>query len=147
MTKCKDRSDSRGQRRRAISLVVSACVLGACAAEPTTVSSDDPEDVRATTSDSTAAVSGEGAAPLLDGEIGPRVGCTHIRFCTEPGTPNWIICDTNDKACSSNARYNECRSDALAVCGRLTPMIFDPAIPCPITGVCSSGELGFIGFP
>jgi hypothetical protein len=31
----------------------------------------------------------------------------------------------------------------------LTPMVFDPPIPCPISGVCSAsqGELGSIGFP
>jgi hypothetical protein len=89
-------------------------------------------------------------SPLAPGnEVGEKAGCTHIRFCSTPGfaEPHVITCDTNDQVCSSNTRFNECRSDAQAVCGRLTPMVFDPPIPCPISGVCSSGSLGSIGFP
>jgi hypothetical protein len=74
--------------------------------------------------------------PTDDENTLEKAGCTHIRFCTAPGTANTIICDTDDKACSNDARFNECLSDARAVCGRTTPMSFDPPIPCPITGIC-----------
>lgn len=74
--------------------------------------------------------------PTDDENVFEKSGCTHIRFCTAPGTANTIICDTDDKPCSNDARFNECLSDARFVCGRTTPMVFDPPIPCPITGIC-----------
>ena len=86
-----------------------------------------------------------------DHAVEDKAGCTHIRFCSTPGLgePHVITCDTNDKSCSSTARFNECRSDAQAVCGAITPMLFDPPIPCPISGVCNAGDppLSNIGFP
>lgn len=79
----------------------------------------------------------EGAEPVLAPEaVGDKAGCTHIRFCSTPGRGNTITCDTNDSPCSNGARYNECDSDARAVCGRINPMLYDPPIPCPIPGVC-----------
>lgn len=74
--------------------------------------------------------------PTDDENVFDKAGCTHIRFCTAPGTANTIICDTNDKPCSNDARWNECFSDARFVCGRADVIQFDPPIPCPITGVC-----------
>ena len=135
-----DKSERRLASRRwqAALGVIPAWWLCACATpatEPPAIDQEDP------------AIS-EHSAPLLHGEIEPKAGCTHIRFCTTPGTPNWITCDTNDQSCTSTARFNECRSDASFVCGRLTPMIFDPPIPCPISGISPcEGELGSIGFP
>ncbi|HSR95509.1 MAG TPA: hypothetical protein VLM79_00510 [Kofleriaceae bacterium] len=77
--------------------------------------------------------SGVLAPPMTD----EKAGCTHIRFCNLNGD---IVCDTNDKPCSNDARWNECFSDARFVCGRTAPdtrpMDFDPGIPCPITGIC-----------
>lgn len=77
-----------------------------------------------------------------------KVGCVHIRFCrTTFVTTNDVLCDTNDivsSTCTSNRRFSECGGDATAVCGRNRPMGFDPAIPCPISGVptsvCGAGE-------
>ena len=65
-----------------------------------------------------------------------KAGCTHIQYCTTPGTSNTVTCITNDQVCSNAARWNECHADAQAVCGRTIPMRFNPPIPCPIPGVC-----------
>ena len=77
---------------------------------------------------------GEPAASLPEGAPGDeesalveKAGCTHIRFCNASG-PQEVICDTNDRPCSREARFNECISDADFVCGNWTRMDFDPPI-------------------
>jgi hypothetical protein len=77
----------------------------------------------------------EPSAPLPEGTPGDeledglieKAGCTHIRFCNAAGAQE-VICDTNDRPCSREARLSECFSDADAVCGNWTRMDFDPPI-------------------
>jgi hypothetical protein len=68
-----------------------------------------------------------------------KAGCTHIRFCDQPNSPNVIVCDTNDStsgACSDPAtRCFECCDDARTVCGTANPITFDPGFP----GTCHCG--------
>jgi hypothetical protein len=119
-----------------VSGVALALSMGACAGSP------DAKDVSIETDQNGAVVRISdpdhimAPLPTDDENTFEKAGCTHIRFCTTPGTANTITCDTNDKACSNDARFNECMSDARFVCGRTSPMAFDPPIPCPITGVC-----------
>jgi hypothetical protein len=74
--------------------------------------------------------------PTNDENVFDKSGCTHIQWCSLPGTNGLIVCATNDKPCSNDARWNECFSDARFVCGRTDQIEFSPPIPCPITGVC-----------
>jgi hypothetical protein len=137
-----DRNSSRGQWHIVAGLAL-ALLAGACATEGT--------DPPATGDSFTAQINDNGvikeipnispSAASPEAILDEKAGCVHIRFCTTPGTTNTITCDTNDRVCSSDARFNECLGDAQSVCGRQLPMAFDPGIPCPITGLCSSGTL------
>jgi hypothetical protein len=136
--KC-DIAAGRGRWRTVLS-VIPILLLAACAADSGDESPGDPQRFTAQVSDhgvvSEISDLAHVVAPSQD-----KAGCTHIRFCTTPGTTNTITCDTDDKGCTSDQRFNECISDANFVCGRHLPMAFDPGIPCPVTGVCSSGTL------
>jgi len=118
-------------------LMLSILCAGACLAkDPDSMVSDQLENFTVETSDdgairqisklqNTSSVSPEGAPGdvLID-----KAGCTHIRFCNAPG-PDEVICDTDDNlSCSRSQRFNECVSDANAVCGNWTNMRFDPPI-------------------
>jgi hypothetical protein len=67
----------------------------------------------------------EGAPAPADAD---KSGCTHIQYCNAPG-PDEVICITNDKSCTRQARLNECFSDADYVCGSDWNMMrFSPPI-------------------
>jgi hypothetical protein len=149
-------SQGRSSLSRMMLGVIPALLLGACT-ESGTPSSEEMVTVTARTINNQTGATQEHTATLsrsawegmmgLDSEA-DKVGCVHIRFCrTTFVTSNDVLCDTNDiisSTCTSNRRFSECNGDAQAVCGRTRPMGFDPAIPCPISGVptvvCGSGE-------
>lgn len=114
--------------------VLSGLLLGSCAEN-----SGKPES-EGTSKDVFAASDGtltERAAAEV--ESSDKAGCTHIRWCDEPNSPNVIVCDTNDSttgSCSDPAtRCFECCSDARFVCGTANPITFDPPFP----GTCTCG--------
>lgn len=68
----------------------------------------------------------------IPSQVSPRTsGCTHIQFCDAPGADQ-VVCITNDStraACTRDARFNECISDANFVCGTdWTSITFKPPI-------------------
>jgi len=121
-----------------VAATLSVLLLGACAKDadrhdPGTSSQDVFTAPDGTVTQSTVQES------ALEDESSEKAGCTHIRFCDQPNSPNVIVCDTNDStsgSCSDPAtRCFECCSDARAVCGTANPITFDPGFP----GTCSCG--------
>lgn len=142
-------------------VAIPVLVLGACADEAS--APEDPEDQVMVTariidnqSGEVRETTGKVSLSVLEATndtATAKAGCVHIRFCTATffdgvfNRPNTVVCDTNDVvggSCTSSVRFSECNGDARAVCGKTRPMGFDPAIPCPISGVstsiCGSGE-------
>ena len=126
-------------------MAILAASLVACAAESDPeisapegiqlIPSDEGNAVQAAFVDEDSTVS---SATAIDTE-GPKddpieinAGCTHIRFCSNPSGNQFpagvVICDTNDKPCTRQQRFDECFSDADFVCGNWTAMYFDPPI-------------------
>jgi hypothetical protein len=129
---------SKVGRYHLAAVVALAALWGACATDrstqdPVAEIDDNGRLVQISMPEGLAEPSPDSAAE--DASI-EKAGCVHIQYCAKPGTSNLIVCDTNDRVCSSDARYQECKADARAVCGRTLPMEFAPGIPCPITGVC-----------
>jgi hypothetical protein len=153
--------NSAGSWRRQMWLgVIPALLLGACSEDPSTLRPDKPATFTATLKN---VLTGEiheltGTDPIdpsvledeIDGSTDEKAGCVHIRFCSATffdgiaNRTNTVVCDTNDQACSSDARFKECNADAQFVCGKTRPMGFDPGIRCPITGICSDPNLTLI---
>jgi hypothetical protein len=117
--------------------ILSVLLLGACAEESGKSESEgNSRDVFAMPD---GTVSERAVEPTSsEAEADDKAGCTHMRWCREPGT-NLRVCDTNDSttgACADPAtRCFECCSDARAVCGTANPIRFDPPFP----GICTCG--------
>lgn len=125
---------SATSRWQMVLVAIPALVLGACASDPGEPRSGDWTVVN------TGGESHQVSSPsVTDTAITEKAGCTHIRFCNAAGAQE-VVCDTDDASCTSTQRFNECMQDADVVCGMdWNRMDFDPAIPCPITGICTGG--------
>jgi hypothetical protein len=143
---------SSASRRSLVLSVISVVVLGACADDTSAPRADNPVAVSGRIRDQTGAireVTGAFDRSALEqvptDAAADKAGCVHLRFCTTTFVPSDdALCDTHDPACSSNTWFSECNGDARAVCGQNRSIGFDPAIPCPISGVprsfCGCGE-------
>jgi hypothetical protein len=69
-------------------------------------------------------ISGEDVSAAQD-----KAGCTHIRWCNEPG-PREVVCVTNDRPCPCREIIAECVSDANFVCGDWSHISYDPPYQC-----------------
>lgn len=117
--------------------VLSVLLLGACAGSSSKAEPEGSAKNVFTAPDGTVT---ERAIETNSSDIeSDKAGCTHIRFCDQPNSPNVIVCDTNDSttgACSDPAtRCFECCDDARTVCGTANPITFDPGFP----GTCHCG--------
>jgi hypothetical protein len=147
MTNFKNEQWPASHRWQIVLGVVSSLLLGACAEETSAPQADHAVLVTARiihnqtgeVREVTGMVDMSALEAATDDTAAEKAGCTHIRACTTTFiTSNDVLCDTNDKVCSSGSRFSECKSDASFVCGRTRPLGFDPPIPCPIAGLSVS---------
>jgi len=127
-----------GSRMWTAAAALSVLLLGACAGDASKPESEVGSKNVFTAPDGTVTERAAGASSS-EAESSDKAGCTHIRWCDQPNSPNVIVCDTNDSTSGSCAdpatRCFECCDDARFVCGTANPITFDPGFP----GTCHCG--------